>query len=158
MNADQSKFLLKEYDGLRQELLQLARGTYFLEAAVVAGIAGIYAWLAVHPDTLYGSRGWWLPFLLVVFGALRYFAMMVRILEYADYLRRVEQEFLGDLSLGWERFLSGKRRSSLGGMVVALSAGLAWLTLLVLTAAIALRPPTGSAGSEQGVAATTEDF
>jgi len=133
MDEIQTAFIIEEYKLLKEELSALVKEVRLLETASIAGAAGIYAWLSKTPDIdKIVNIGWWIPVLFPVFGALRQFALLRRIMHIAEYIRSVEYEMCRVYPFGWEYFLAKKRKTP-SGVAISITAVLFWLALLFIT-------------------------
>src|SRR5215204_1801416 len=98
------QFHLKEWESLRQEILEQVDHTRKLEFGSVAGLGAFYAWfVSANPSP---SRFILVvPTLLAFLGGMRALGTLIRIQEIACYIREIEEHFsLGDKGLvGWER-------------------------------------------------------
>jgi hypothetical protein len=79
-----AKFLGREYDTLKTELLEAVKETRRLERFALAATAAVWSWLAVHPDA--DGNGWWAPVILIAFFYFRVIALGVHVDAIGAYL------------------------------------------------------------------------
>ena len=109
----EKSFLLEEYKALRAEILYLVRQSYLFEAAILVGVGAIYSWLFSRAASSVNPIIWWLPFGITVLGAIRELGVRVRLLQLAEYIRKVEPEFVQGEAGGWEHYLFSVRKKNI---------------------------------------------
>jgi hypothetical protein len=144
LNPSQLDFHLEEYRQMRAEVGSIIAGAESLVKAAVVISAAVFAWLSTQglgltdtgaaclklpvsaPIT---SLAWWIPAASILIIGLLGAARFIRVKQIGFYLRTLERS-LGNVELGWERYLTKR------APVVALTSILAWACLL--TAAVLL--------------------
>ncbi len=130
-------FLLEEYKALRAEIIYLVKQSYLFEAAILVGIGAIYSWLFSKEPNIVNPIIWWLPFVITVLGAIRELGVRFRLFQLAEYIRKVEQEFLAGKVGGWENSLFSLRKK-MKNTILGLANILIWMTFVVTTFSVAL--------------------
>lgn len=136
MDPDKA-FLLEEYKALRAEILYLVRQSYLFEAAILVGVGAIYSWLFSRDPEHVSALIWWLPFGITLLAAIRELGVRLRILQLAEYIRRIEPEFIGGENGGWEHFLFSVRRK-MRNTLLGMSNIFIWTAFIVTTFLVAL--------------------
>ncbi len=136
MDPDKS-FLLEKYKSLRTEILYLVRQSYLFEAAILVGVGAIYSWLFSRNPSDVNPLAWWLPFGITALGALRELGVRLRLLQFAEYIRKIEHDFLSDQTCGWEHFLFFVRKK-LRNTLLGISNILIWTSFVLVTFLVAL--------------------
>ena len=136
MEPDKS-FLLEEYKALRAEILHLVRQSYLFEAAILVGVGAIYSWLFSREPNSVNALVWWLPFGITVLGAIRELGVRLRLFQLAEYIRKIEPEFLSGEIGGWEHFLFSVRKK-MRNTLLGISNILIWTAFVVTTLIVAL--------------------
>lgn len=122
---------IHEFQFLHREIDDLIKAYQRLETFSLVGVAAFYGWIALHNVAM----PWVLPFSLVLLAAMRSSAHIIRIMQIAKYLKKMEVEINGD---GWENYISKLRTSSdivtrvMSGSIV-LTAFLFWAALGAMT-------------------------
>ena len=130
-------FLLEEYKSLRAEILYLVRQSYLFEAAILVGAGAIYSWLFSRDPNSVSPLVWWLPFGITVLGAIRELGVRLRLYQLAEYIRKIEHDFLSDETSGWEHFLFSVRKKK-RNTLLGISNILIWTSFVVITLLVAL--------------------
>lgn len=132
-----TEFHFKEYDSLKKEIEAQVEHSRKIEIYVVAGIAAFYAWFLKDHCTVSSAK--WIPLFIVLAGAVRSLATVVRIMEIAAYLRELEGVYaLTSAGLaGWETHLCGVQSRRVGPWKVVnvpfvLLNTIFWLLLVVI--------------------------
>lgn len=130
-------FLLEEYKSLRAEILYLVPQSYLFEATVLVGVGAVYSWLFSRDPSNVNPLVWWLPCGMTVLGAIRELGVRIRLFQLADYIRRIESDFLNDENCGWEHFLHSVR-NNMRNILLGMSNVLIWSAFVVATLLVAL--------------------
>lgn len=147
------QFMLHEHNALQEKMRHAISDLYLTETIVPAAIAVIYAWL--YGGELGGREVpywmWWMPLVMVMFGALRQHLRYRRLWGYETYVRSIERAIYGkptragrNKPWGWETYwlkkvsrsgAPGKWRVSAHGLM----RGLFWGLLIVGTFILAVQ-------------------
>ena len=130
-------FLLEEYKALRAEILYLVRQSYLFEAAILVGVGAIYSWLFSREANNVNPIVWWLPFGITVLGAIRELGVRLRLFQLAEYIRKIEPNFLSGETGGWEHCLFSVRKK-MRNTLLGISNILIWTSFVVITFLVAL--------------------
>lgn len=130
-------FLLEEYKALRSEILYLVRQSYLFEAAILVGVGAVYSWLFSRDPNNVNPIVWWVPFGITVLGAIRELGVRLRLFQLAEYIRKIEHDFLNDETGGWEHFLFFVRKK-MRNALLGISNILIWMSFIVTTLLVAL--------------------
>ena len=121
---------LAEYGTLRTEIEGFLKHIGLTEQAVLVGIAGVWAWLAINATSLDSEHfhlAWAIPFFLVCFGAARSSALYTHVTIVGKYIKENIEPKLG---MGWEQFPERKK-----GFVVWFTTGY-WVILGIVTLSV----------------------
>jgi hypothetical protein len=119
---------LRAYDSLKKEIADTVKDERDLERSILLACGAIWTYLIglEHQRSYYL---WYVPTVLVGFGAVRTAALMMGIRPRAQYLRAMEDQTLQGMPLeGWERYFRSHFRPGVG-----VSMWFFWLGLLVAT-------------------------
>jgi len=131
INKDEylQEFYLKEYEHLRNEILQVTQEITKISQWVVIIIGSLWLWLLMNDNSSIPTISYWLPFLISGLGAIRTYNLNQNIKLMADYIKKMENYFCGNkIPQGWERFLSENRK-----LKFTISAAIFWPILILLT-------------------------
>ena len=107
-HSNEVEFRLKEYEALRDEVLERLKELWQLEKFALGGAAAIAAWILTNIEKNPPVEAWWLPFVLVLLCAFRFGAGMYHLaFRTSKYLINTEVTFLGKDG-GWEKWLKGQ--------------------------------------------------
>lgn len=124
-SENEINFHLEEFKSLRSEIEARLKDSLMFAQYCLLGSAGVIAWLATtDPNKITPAlfqAAWWIPFILCLFGSLRAYAMLSRIMEIAEYIRVIEKAFASKEIRGWEHFLERKRRSAKSNVLAGVS-------------------------------------
>lgn len=137
-------FRLKEFEALRKEIEYRTAGQERVERSVILALIIIYAWLAIldidklQPAirTIYPYL-WWLPFLVVVLGAARFWDDHMVIARIGAYIARQEKLFEPETGF-WENSPEHWSRVRWGPATPLLLRKAIWLLLILGTAGVAV--------------------
>ena len=101
------------------------------------GVGAIYSWLFSREPNEVNPLVWWLPFGIAVLGAIREVGVRLRLLQLAEYIRKIEHDFLSDETSGWENFLFFVRKK-MRNTLLGISNILIWTSFVVITFSVAL--------------------
>ena len=131
----QIEFHLKEFEFLKSEIARLDSAKRALQVYTVGGVAAITAWLATNRDTvelLEARIAWWLPFFVVIMGAMISRTYVRSAMEIGTYIGRLER-LSAHADLGWEASIAARRRMR-GGLTTRREATV-WAIVLVMSLA-----------------------
>jgi len=132
-------FHIEEFKALRAEIDARVKEGQTWESLAITATAAVYAWLATNSDKEFSEIGWWIPVLFPLFGMLRHGALLLRIVQIAEYIRSIEETLANEPLAGWERHLLDQRkRHPVRSRLISFSSFAFWATLLILTIWIAL--------------------
>jgi hypothetical protein len=131
-----TEFLQEEYKLLRHELEGHVEETLRLERYAVIGVAAVFAWLLAELEQEITPWAWYVPVILPLIGGVRSLLLYRHVGLIARYLSRLEVEIYADRNrgrdeeriLGWERFLTPRRRKYRGALATII-----WIALIGLT-------------------------
>lgn len=128
------QFLLREYDHLREELLECVKETRLLERNALLVSGAIRAWAITNKSQSVYQVLLLVPSLIVFLSALRAWSLWRHIGLLAAYIQQVENTFALPDNLGWEHTFARSRDYS-----KSFSAIIFWLVLLAATVFAAVR-------------------
>jgi hypothetical protein len=102
MDTDQKEFLIREYDRLTVEIADALKETQRLERISLIGSALILTWALSQPGLSGFRLIMWIPFVLVILGALRSLGLLNQMRSIGKYIRRVEKLHALPDGHGWE--------------------------------------------------------
>ena len=112
----------KEFEALRQEIMDAVTETRKLEIQCLGASAVFWSWVLAQPmEAFWIPRVVWIPVILCFIAALRSGALYLEIREHAKYLKTVEIKW--GLVISWEN--SKKRR------YMAIMTAIIWAALIV---------------------------
>ena len=103
-NGADEKFLLKEYECLREEIVWLLKDYRALERNVVIAVGLSWAWLFDHEKS--PKFAWFMPVVFVALGAVRASGVFKQFGVFHTYVKHMEKHFLGlnPTPSGWEHY------------------------------------------------------
>ncbi len=138
MNEQQLQFLLEEYKSLKSEIEYRVKATERIEYVAIVAVAAIYAWITQR-TTPVSEFVWWIPFLFPVIGIIRQFGLIIRLMDIAEYILKIEKEICLERPKGWEHFLKIKRVYNFSAVIISTSSFIIWLLLFLVTFVIGMK-------------------
>lgn len=106
------KFLLQEHSSLRKEIENHLADRKKIDGQVLIGIFAIYVWSLTRAEGVSSELlivSLFLPPVVVALGFLKWLSIMFKMFSAAEYLKKIELQFLNQENLGWEHFLEKRR-------------------------------------------------
>ncbi len=128
VNEPTQQFLLKEFDQLREELLECIKESRLLERNALLASGAIWAWAIANKSQSVYQTLLLVPPLIVSLSGLRAWSLSKHIGHLAAYIQEVENAFALPTGLGWEHVFAKSTDYSKSA-----SAIIFWLVLLAAT-------------------------
>jgi hypothetical protein len=88
------EYHLREYDALRREVDLVLEALRFNEQYTVISVAAVITWLFAHSsNSMPYAVGWWIPFIVVIVGAMCGITLWSSLMLFTEYLAILEQRF-----------------------------------------------------------------
>jgi hypothetical protein len=134
MEEAAEKFLLQEYVGLRDELMECVKESRSLERNALLASGAVWAWAIANKTQSVYQPLLLVPPLIALLSALRAWALWKHLKQMSTYIQAVESALSLPDGLGWERRFAASTDYS-----KSISAGIFWTLLFSATVFAAVR-------------------
>lgn len=134
MEESARTFLLHEFDGLREELMECVKESRSLERNALLASGAIWAWAIANKTQAVYQPLLLVPPLIALLSALRAWSLWRHLKQISEYIQAVEAALSVPNELGWERrFAASKDYSKSGSAIIF------WASLVLSTVFAAVR-------------------
>ena len=133
MEESSEKYLLQEFKGLREEIMECIKESRSLERNALLASGAIWAWAIANKTQAVYQPLLLVPPLIAILSALRAWSLWKHLGHLSNYIQKVEIAFSVPDSLGWERVFSASTDYS-----KSTSAIVFWVLLVIATIIAAL--------------------